>query len=198
MIFTNSRTISKKNQQSVNYSISNLKPLPYDNKKLSNVNIQTSTTSNIPKILWGPSIWDLLHCLAEKIKNDSYSSLKTDIFFHIQSICNNLPCPSCSVHATQYLQKVDFSKLRTKEDFKMMLYNFHNVVNKRIGRPEYQFNELTMRYNNKDFYDVINSFFKFFENKHKTVNMLSNDIYTMRISKNIKSWLSANISHFGR
>jgi len=198
MIFTSSRTISKKNQQALNYSISNLKPLPYDNKKISKINTIKTPSISIPKILWGPSIWDLLHCFAEKIKSNSYTLLKKDIFFHIESICKNLPCPTCSAHATQYLYKVDFTKLRTKEDLKLMLYTFHNVVNLRLGRPEYNINDLHLRYSNLDFYDVINSFFKFFENKHKTVNMLSNDMYTMRISKNIKSWLSVNISHFER
>jgi hypothetical protein len=197
-MFTNSRTISKKNQQKTIHSIANLKPLPYVNKKASKVEINKTTTTTVPKILWGPAIWSFLHCLAEKVKDSSYDLLKKDIFFHIESICKNLPCPTCSSHASQYLQKVDFTKLRTKEDLKLMLYNFHNVVNKRLGKPEYKIIDMHMKYPQLNFYDEINMFFKFFENKHKTVNMLSNDIYTMRISKNIKHWLSENIYHFNR
>ena len=77
-----------------------------------------------------------------------------------------------------------------------MLLNFHNEVNKRTGKPEFTLNELNEKYSKGNVSKIIPVFFKFFEDKHKSVHMLSNDMYTMRISRNIRKWLSANLHHF--
>ena len=61
----------------------------------------------------------MLHGLAEKVKSSSYSMLKNELIEHIYNICLNLPCPSCSSHSKEYLQKVDFKKLQTKDDLRL-------------------------------------------------------------------------------
>jgi len=91
---------------------------------------------------------------------------------------------------------VDKDKITNKEDLKLMLLNFHNNVNLRLKKPEYNYQQLNDKYKTANFYHIANSFFYFFEDKHKTVNMLSNDMFTKRVSNNIRNWLDDNKEHF--
>jgi hypothetical protein len=153
--------------------------------------------SNTGKVkVWGPYIWYMLHGLAEKIKDKSFHDLKNELLEHIFNICVNLPCPSCSTHSREYLQKIDFKKIKTKQELRLMLLDFHNNVNIRLRKPIFSYQQLIDKYKTVNFNNVINNFFLFFEDKHKTVNMLSNDMYTQRLSNNIRNWLSKNYHHF--
>jgi len=196
MIFTNSRTNDSNRFMQKNIAY-NVKPLPVkmsipEPKPISN-SVNRNTT---PKIEWGPAIWYFFHILAEKMKTDSFSVIGREFLDIIKSICASLPCPTCSIHAKQHLDKIHTHTIRSKEDLKRMLLNFHNEVNKRTGKPEFTLNELNEKYSKGNVSKIIPVFFKFFEDKHKSVHMLSNDMYTMRISRNIRKWLSANLHHF--
>lgn len=197
MIFTNPRTIDKKNKTSSFIMPSfSLKPVlrkPSDIKHLVKKEHITPTTI---KLVWGPPIWYFFHTIAHKIKESSFLPLKNDILMHIVQICNNLPCPTCSKHASQYLESVDMKKINSKQDLKLMLFQFHNVVNKKLGKPEFSIIELDKKYENAKFERILTIFFHFFEDKHRTVHMISNDMYTQRLSNKMKIWYSDNLNHF--
>lgn len=203
MLFTNSRSIGKQNNNNNNNNNNNL--LLYSTHNPRNIIHKVSKPAPKPapkpvpigpKLLWGPAIWYMLHTTAEKIKEESFKSLKGVLLKHIYSICSNLPCPTCSTHAVQYLKKVDLNKIHTKEDLKKMLFLFHNDVNKRLGKQEFTYLELNEKYSKCNYSNVLNVFFKYFQDKHKTVNMLSNDMYTQRISNKILEWILNNRQHF--
>lgn len=83
-----------------------------------------------PPEVWGPAIWTLFHCLAEKIQPDAYPQLGKSMFGMIVKICRYLPCPECSNDASNYLAKVRFEQhCKTREEFQGMLFRFHNFVN---------------------------------------------------------------------
>ena len=63
------------------------------------------------KEIWGNNIWYLFHGIAHKIKEDEFLNNKENLIFIVKTICNNLPCPECSIDATNMLNKVDFSKI---------------------------------------------------------------------------------------
>ena len=65
---------------------------------------------------WGPPTWIFFHTLAEKIKDDQYNVIGKQVIYYIIQICNNLPCPECSVHAKQFWSKVNVDKVNTKTD----------------------------------------------------------------------------------
>ena len=50
--------------------------------------------------VWGNNIWYLFHTIAYKIKEDEFNNIKQDLFYIVKTICQNLPCPECSEHAT--------------------------------------------------------------------------------------------------
>lgn len=196
MIFTNSRTISKKNRHSSSNMLHMVPHRPPPKRtEQPKPTIESSPKDSKIKT-WGPYIWFMLHTLAEKIKKDSFYLLRNELLEHIYNICTNLPCPSCSTHSREYLKKVDMSKMTNKEDLKLMLLNFHNNVNVRLKKPEFSYQQLNDKYKTANFYHIATSFFYFFEDKHKTVNMLSNDMFTRRVSNNIRNWLDENKEHF--
>lgn len=85
---------------------------------------------------WGKHTWIFFHCLAEKIKSESFITMKYKLINWIKLICKILPCPYCSEHATHLLETYrDYDKMNTKEDFKIFLLTFHNMVNRKTHKP---------------------------------------------------------------
>ncbi len=199
MIFTNSRTINRnKNSSNMIFVVPHNEPpvTQLQKPKINQRQIELNVSNTGKVKVWGPYIWYMLHGLAEKIKDKSFHDLKNELLEHIFNICVNLPCPSCSTHSREYLQKIDFKKIKTKQELRLMLLDFHNNVNIRLRKPTFSYQQLIDKYKTVNFNNVINNFFLFFEDKHKTVNMLSNDMYTQRLSNNIRNWLSKNYHHF--
>jgi len=199
MIFTNSRTNDSNRfiKQNMNY---NIKPRIVKMSTPIKTEISNSTNStninNTSKIDWGPAIWYFFHILAEKVKPESFVIVRETLLDTIKIICVNLPCPTCSIHAKTYMNNLNNNTIRTKDQLKQMLLNFHNEVNKRTGKPEFSLTELNEKYSKGRVDRILPVFFKFFEDKHRSVHMLSNDMYTMRVSRNIRTWLSENLQHF--
>jgi hypothetical protein len=80
---------------------------------------------------WGYITWTFFHTLVAKIPDDRYNELKADVLAYIKTLCAILPCPNCAQHATTYLNQIQPRHVATKDMFKLMLYGFHNEVNKR-------------------------------------------------------------------
>jgi len=121
---------------------------------------------------WGNAVWYLFHTLAEKLKPEFISELPV-LVSHINSICNNLPCPDCQQHATEIMAKTNIAAISgTKEALIDFLWNFHNHVNKRSKAAFYPKESL-------DIYKRAN-----------TINIIKNFINVMSaVSNNEKTML---------
>jgi|UniRef100_A0A6C0E063 hypothetical protein len=97
--------------------------------------------------LWGSNIWSLFHGLSCKISEDKFLYHKDRLIYIVKSICSTLPCPDCSTDATAILNTFNFNTIKNKEDFKVFLFNFHNIVNKKLKKPLYEYSNLDI-YNN--------------------------------------------------
>ena len=75
-----------------------------------------------PIELWGPATWTLFHVLAEKVNEHIYPRIAGQLFDVIKRICTALPCPECAQDATQFLAKVKLHELKSKNDFKNLIY----------------------------------------------------------------------------
>ena len=82
------------------------------------------------KKVWGPNIWLFLHCFCDKINNDFFMKNRNEVFNFIKNIMFNLPCPICSSYTRLKFKKVNFSRIKTKEDLKLLMFYYHNDVNK--------------------------------------------------------------------
>ena len=103
------------------------------------------------KKIWGNACWYLFHTLAFKL-NNKYKHEIPIILKHFINLCGNLPCPSCTNHAQNLLKTLNKEKIKDKESLINMLLEFHNKVNKSIGKPIFtrkQHDELYKRANLK-------------------------------------------------
>lgn len=153
-------------------------------------------TSLEKKILWGPAIWFLLHTLAEKVKPELFSSIRVELLNNIYSICVNLPCPLCSNHAKEYLDKINFNTIQTKLDLKILLFNFHNDVNKRKNYALFSREELDEKYSRANTVNIIHNFIIFFQDKYRSPKLIADDLQRKYIAIRLREWFSHNIHSF--
>lgn len=114
--------------------------------------------------IWGPPTWIFLHTLAEKIDEVFYSKYHKETNRHILNICNFLPCPECSKHASVYLKKYLINKIKKKEDLKKLLLKFHNSVNSRKNKPQHS--DLTIYKKNNLFISYTNFKIQYTKQRH--------------------------------
>jgi hypothetical protein len=144
--------------------------------------------------VWGPPIWTLFHTLIEKIKEEHFKEIYIDLFHFIKQICKYLPCPDCSQHATSFLSKIKPEHISNKNDFKNMLYVFHNKVNVRKQKQIFQYSEMN-KYTNLNIITVYNKFISVYNNKGN-MKMLTESFQRQFIIKNFKEWIIKNIHCF--
>jgi hypothetical protein len=147
---------------------------------------------------WGEPVWFFLHTIAHKVKDESFVTVRADLLKHIYTICTNLPCPDCSLHAKNYLMGINFNNIRNKMDLKNMLFDFHNSVNRRKGFVDFSREQLDIKYEQANFIAISNYFIKVFLDKHASPRMIADDIYRARLTYVIRDWLISNMTHFDK
>lgn len=148
------------------------------------------------KMKWGEPTWFLFHTMAEKINDEKFPILRLNILNIISLICNNLPCPDCSKHATEYMNKINPSSIQTKQDLKLMLFQFHNVINQKKGFPLFSINDLDTKYSSANTINIIQHFMVFFQDKHFSIRMIANDMHRSRVANQLKTWFNNNLQYF--
>jgi hypothetical protein len=148
------------------------------------------------KMKWGEPTWFFFHTVAEKIKDDMFPSVRTDIIEHIKVICNNLPCPKCSEHATEYMKKVNINSIRTKSDLQLMLFQFHNVVNKKKRLDEFPLSQLKEKYSNANLVNIVYNFMNYFGEKSNNPTLIASQMYKTRFIQLLKKWFNEHINDF--
>jgi len=156
----------------------------------------TDNGQELKRMKWGQPIWFLFHTLAEKIKEENFSKVRVELLNNIYSICSNLPCPTCATHAVQYLNKINFNTIQTKTQLKEMLFTFHNEVNNKKGLSIFSRSELDSKYSAAVTKNIIYSFIMAYQDKHKSVRMIANDMFRSRQIIFLKEWFSKNIQYF--
>jgi len=155
------------------------------------------TPSSAPKKMkWGEPTWFLLHTLAEKVKSESFPLIRNELLQNIYNICTNLPCPVCAEHARNYLNSINFNTILTKQDLKIILFNFHNQLNAKKGFPIFMENDLNEKYSKANTINIIYNFMDSFLEKDKIPQMMANGMFRRRIASKISEWFTNNIIHF--
>jgi hypothetical protein len=144
--------------------------------------------------VWGPPIWKLFHVLIENLKEESFPKLYIELFQFIKKICTSLPCPECSNHATIFLSKVNPEQISSKNDFKNMLYIFHNKVNLRRKKILFAYLDLN-KYKNQKIIPIYNHFITVYNTKGN-LNLLTDSFQRQLILKDFKKWIIHNLVHF--
>ena len=206
MLFTNSRT--QHGSSNNNFLMNSRAVLPFSNRYLSSpIKGNPSTVRSVivaapeaepvvKKMRWGEPTWFLFHTLAHKIKDEHFSKVRMELLRIIEMICNNLPCPNCTEHASQYIKNIPFYSIQSKQSLKNMLFQFHNDVNKRKNFKPFLIEDLDNKYEYANTVNIIQNFIYFFRDKSRSIRMIANDMHRDRLIKYLKDWFNANLQYF--
>lgn len=195
MSFSTPNTKSKNKRDTapaITYNRSNNISLPVQ----SFMHIPQSYRNNEKGMKWGPPTWLFLHTLAEKVKDTHFSKLRNDLLKNVFTICTNLPCPECSMHAKIYLNNINFNAIQTKSQFKLMLWEFHNSVNRRKGYNVFNEVDLEKTYKEQVLTSTFYNFLVKFKDRGANNRFISEDMYRKEITKNLVNWFNINKEHF--
>jgi len=148
------------------------------------------------KMKWGEPTWFLFHTLAYKVKEADFPKVRSELLGNIYNICSNLPCPICAEHAVEYMRKINFTTIQTRRQLIDLLFNFHNEVNKKKGFPLFKYEELDDKYSKAVTKNIIFNFMIHYQDKHKSIHMISNDLYRARQVIVLKEWFNKNFKYF--
>ena len=147
-----------------------------------------------PIELWGPATWTLFHVLAEKVNEHMYPRIAGQLFDVIKRICSALPCPECAQDATQFLAKIKVHELKSKNDFKNMIYMFHNYVNAKKRKPLFNYTNLVI-YKRYNIVSVFNRFISFYHTKGN-MRLLAESFQRQLIVRTVREWFNRNLCFF--
>lgn len=149
------------------------------------------------KVLWGAPVWYALHTLSVKVKDDKFNIVKNELLELIYMTCTHLPCPDCAQHSKTYLDKINFANIRNKEDLKVMLFQFHNEVNKRKGYPQFEYEKLDEMYSKANTVPILQNFLSHFQDrKYRSIKLIATDLHRSLLSNDFKKWFQINIQYF--
>ena len=147
------------------------------------------------KMKWGKPIWTFFHVSAHKMKPEYFNLIIKEYLNFIVLVCNTLPCPVCSSHASEYLRAINLNNIKTKDDLINLFFTFHNSVNLRKGVQVFS-REQVPSYENANTIIAVKMFVNAFEDKTRSVKLMADDLVRMRIVEKFKNWINANIQYF--
>jgi hypothetical protein len=144
--------------------------------------------------VWGPPTWTLFHVMAEKVNEKAYPLLRDKMLTMIKMICKNLPCPYCATDATMFLNKINLADLKTKRQFKDMIYLFHNYVNNKKKKGLFNYANMNY-YNSHNIVVASNNFIKVYHTKGN-MQQLSESFQRQLVLNTFRRWIREYIKYF--
>ena len=94
---------------------------------------------------WGPKLWSFLHACSfafpEKPSDDQKKAFE-DLLNALKIL---VPCPECREHYCEYITGSP-APLGCGDDLKAWLVEFHNNVNRRVGKQEFSYADAVKTY----------------------------------------------------
>jgi hypothetical protein len=146
-----------------------------------------------PPEIWGPAVWTLFHTLIEKM-DEKYPQIIPSTYDVITKICRYLPCPECSNDAGKLLAKMNINDYKTKEEFKNIIYLFHNAVNHKKHKPLFNYANME-QYKYFHLIDVIQRFLSVYNTKGN-MRLLTETFHRSFVTKYFLQWFKSNASVF--
>lgn len=146
---------------------------------------------------WAPPTWIFFHTFAAKVNKQFFEANREQCLSIIKMSCYCLPCPECTRHAAHFLTRVNQNTVKTKEDLILMLFDFHNSVNRRLGKAQFTKESLVM-YNNYRIDIALVNFISGYSSKYGSI--MSGIISTLgkrqSIARAIQTWMKNNWNNF--
>lgn len=94
---------------------------------------------------FGPCTWKLLHSVSFTFPDNPSEEQKENYLAFIHALSKVLPCPECQRDMQEYIREktVDVS---SRSKFSTWCVDFHNYVNKKLGKSPVPYEEVARRY----------------------------------------------------
>jgi hypothetical protein len=100
--------------------------------------------------IWGPHAWFFLHSISFNYPEIPTEMDKRNMLAFSINIGELLPCEYCKMHFKEYFAKNPIQKhLSSKTTVIHWFINLHNSVNRRLTKPEMDFNQVIKLYKKK-------------------------------------------------
>lgn len=143
---------------------------------------------------WATPTWYFFHSFAQHIDDEFYKANRFKICNMLQSICLNLPCYDCTLHATQYTKNTLLGKyIPDKESLKQYFFAFHNSVNMKTRKSK--FTDYDMYKKSKLEY-ITKLFVEKFGGYRNPIRGFSDSLNRKRLCLEITNFLKNNSKHF--
>ncbi|KRH93447.1 Mitochondrial sulfhydryl oxidase, partial [Pseudoloma neurophilia] len=93
----------------------------------------------------GNATWYLLHTITLKYPEKPTLNEQTDMASFLVLLSRIFPCDECQGHFQKMIER-ERPDLSSRENFKRWMFKIHNIVNKRIHKPEYDYENLEKDY----------------------------------------------------
>lgn len=128
--------------------------------------------------IWAKAYWNFFHIITVNL-NETKLNIHNLAVFHnfINKLLINIPCLKCKTDALRYFKFYNFVSIKKKSDFIIFFYNFHNYVNKKINKQQFNIKVLDI-YKNitiNRYYTIINRYIfnnNLHSNNYKMLNNL--------------------------
>ncbi len=101
--------------------------------------------SESPTNDWGPQFWETLHIISFNYPDNPGNAQKEATWNFFNALPFLLPCPVCCDHCSNFI-KQNPPLVYNKEYLTRWVSDFHNDVNRRLGKPEWSFEEVQKKY----------------------------------------------------
>ena len=137
-----------------------------------------------------------MHSIAEQIKNEDFDNYKFKFLNIIKNICLNLPCRISSQSSIFFLNNLNINTLQKLDDIKMMLYLFHNYINKNNKKQIFNFSD-TKKYKDVNISKAFGLFYNLYSNNlylRKSVNYNN----MLLVINEINKFIEENIFYYDK
>lgn len=107
--------------------------------------VKRNMISFAPPNKWGPKAWDFFHSVSFSYPINPNREQQQAALDFFKAIPFMLPCSTCGKHCEQQLKQFP-PNVKNRDTLTKWLYNFHNLVNQRLGKEMPSFDEIKRKH----------------------------------------------------
>ena len=99
----------------------------------------------LKKTSWGPATWGVIHAMSFGYSNNPTMQEKVHAWNFFNALPLMLPCGECGKDCNKYI-KTNPPNVENRKTLSEWAHKFHNMVNRRLGKPQYPWSAVKKRY----------------------------------------------------
>lgn len=98
--------------------------------------------------LWGPHVWRALHFIALGYPENPDAIVQAQYRDFYLNFWKFIPCMKCSINYKRHLQEIPYidTYLQSPKELFQWTWMMHNIVNRELGKPEWDFEKAYEHY----------------------------------------------------